>query len=241
MYSKSFWFATFALGVLCAAACSVSAPWRNEPVTREVNLVFVMRDNLLYVPSVEIDGHAGRFLVGTAQPSTVFDTQFARTVGERPIHSLQLNERQSLEFSGVVADLRGVADAIIGANVWDSHAVTIDYRAGLLTYQQEGIHPELMTVFRYSDQPMITISVDGKSIQAIVDTTSPDTVVLPGEKSERRNGRVQVAGTDFGMIDIRAGGVSAARIGNRLLSKFLVSIDYGRREVGLWRDPRIAL
>jgi hypothetical protein len=50
-----------------------------------------------------------------------------------------------------------------------------------------------------------------------------------------------IAGTDFGNVDIALGDVSSARAGNRLLSKFLVSIDYGQREVGLWRDPRIGM
>ena len=48
-------------------------------------------------------------------------------------------------------------------------------------------------------------------------------------------------GTDFGSIDVRLADVSTPRVGNRLLSKFLVTIDYGQREVGLWRDPRTGL
>jgi hypothetical protein len=39
-------------------------------------------------------------------------------------------------------------------------------------------------------------------------------------------------------VDIRRADVAAPHVGNRILSKFLVTIDYGRREVGLWRDPR---
>jgi hypothetical protein len=50
---------------------------------------------------------------------------------------------------------------------------------------------------------------------------------------------VRVASTDFGAIDVQYANVSHARIGNRLLSRFMVTIDYGRRVVGLWRDPRI--
>jgi len=48
-----------------------------------------------------------------------------------------------------------------------------------------------------------------------------------------------IAGTDFGNVDVKFANVAQPRIGNRLLSKFLISIDYGKREVGLWRDPRI--
>ena len=47
-----------------------------------------------------------------------------------------------------------------------------------------------------------------------------------------------LAGADLGTLDIRLADVSDARIGNRILSKYLVTIDFGKREVGLWRDPR---
>jgi hypothetical protein len=50
---------------------------------------------------------------------------------------------------------------------------------------------------------------------------------------------VSIAGTDFGPTDVRYANVAHPRVGNRLLSRFLVSIDYGKRIVGLWRDPRI--
>lgn len=196
-----------------------------------------MRNNLLYIPSATIDGRPGTFLFGSSEPTSVLDPHF----GSGASHTLQLNERQSLRLTSINADLHGIADGIIGADTWGSAAVTIDYRAGLLTLQREGIHPELMTLFRYDDQPTITINVDGHDVSAVIDTTSPDTLVLAGSATGRRNARVQIAGTDFGTIGVRAGGASVPRVGNRLLSKFLVSIDYGKRVVGLWRDPRIAL
>ncbi len=239
MYSKSSRQATCVLTLLFAAAC-VSLPWRDEPVGQEVNLVFVMSNNLLVLPSATIDGRSGRFLFGSAEPRTVLDPHFANGIA---VHSLQLNSRQSLRFTPVILDLHGVGDGIVGADVWGAHAVTIDYRAGLLTFQQEGIHPELMMVYHYTNEPRINVTVDGASVPAIVDTASPDTLVLPraGAAAERRTAHVQIAGVDFGNVDVRFGDVAAARVGNRLLSKFLVSIDYGQRQVGLWRDPRTAL
>jgi hypothetical protein len=72
----------------------------------------------------------------------------------------------------------------------------------------------------------------------VVDTTSPDTVILPSTTNGRGTARVNVAGVDFGTTDIRYANVSRARVGNRLLSRFLVTIDYGKKVVGLWRDPR---
>ncbi len=242
MYSKSPRHATCALAVVFAMGCSTAMPWHDEPIGQEVNLAFVMRNNLLYLSSTTIDGRAGRFLFGSAEPRTILDTRFAQTANGTA-HSLQLRARESIRFTPVVLDLRGVGDGIVGSDVWGPHAVTIDYRAGLLTFQREGIHPDLMTVYRYADEPMVNVTVDGRIMSAVVDTTSPDTLVLPraGAAAERRAARVLIAGVDFGNIDVRFADVSAPRVGNRLLSKFLVSIDYGRRQVGLWRDPRVAL
>lgn len=240
MYSKFSCHATCALLLLFAAACSSVLPWRNEPIGGEVNITFVIRNNLLFLNGASVDGRPGRFLIGSSQPRTIVDPKFVPDGGP---HSLQLNQRESLRFAPVVADLHGLADAIVGTDVWGNHAITIDYRAGVLTFQREGIHSELMVVYKYAEDPTINVAVDGRLVSAIVDTTSPDTLILPrtAAASERRTAHIQIADTDFGNIDIRTADVATPRVGNRLLSRFLVSIDYGRHQVGLWRDPRIAL
>lgn len=240
MYFKLPRHATCAAAVLFAVACSSGLPWRNEPIGSEVNLAFTLKNNLLFLTSATLDGHAGRFAFGSAQPQTVLDSKFA-SLGSQ--HSIQLNSRESVRFAPAIADLHGIADGIVGADIWDGHAITIDYRAGLLTFQKEGIHPELMTIYQFADAPMINVVIDGRTTPTIVDTTSPDTLVLPrlGTPGDRRTARVQIAGIDFGTVDVRLADVAAPRVGNRLLSRFLVSIDYGRRQVGLWRDPRTAL
>lgn len=232
MYSKSPLIAT---GLLCALAAScISLPWRNEPVGQEVNLAFTMENNLLFLSSATIDGKPGRFLFGSAEPRTVIDPSFLRG----STHAFQLGDKQSVRVQSVEMPLQGVGDAIVGADVIGTHAVTVDYVSGLVTYQKEGIHPDLMTVFSYANEPTINVSVDEKSTAAVVDTASPDTLVLPGAPG-RRNAHVQIAGTDFGSVDVRLANVSKPRVGNRLLSRFLVTIDYGRKHVGLWRDPRV--
>jgi hypothetical protein len=240
MYSKTLSAAIASvLSVLFWASCSVNLPWANEPVGQEINLAFVIRNNLLFLPSATIDSRTGQFLLGTAAPHTVVERTFAGSQGSRQMQ-LELDEKESLRFTPDLIDMRGVADAIIGADVWGTRAISIDYASGLITYQKEGIHPELMTLFRFDAEPRVNIVVDGKEIAAIVDTTSPDTLIVPrGSAPEsRRKAHLQLAGADLGTIDIRLADVSAPRIGNRLLSKFLVTIDYGKREVGLWRDPR---
>jgi len=239
MYSKSILIATCALAV--CAAC-VSLPWRNEPVGTEVNLAFTVEKNLLFINSATIEGRPGRFMLGTAQSRTVVDATFAQSIRIpwRGRLALKIGEKQSMAFTPLVADLHGVGDAILGADVWGSRAVTVDYHAGLLTYQKEGIHPESMTVYRFTGEPMINVDVDGRTFSAIVDTSSPDTLVLPRgkESAHRTTARLRVGGVDFGTVDLAIGDVATPRVGNRVLSKFLVTIDYGRKQVGLWRDPR---
>ena len=61
------------------------------------------------------------------------------------------------------------------------------------------------------------------------------------EEPGRGTARINVAGADFGSIDVGYANISMAHIGNRLLSRFLVSIDYRQHVIGLWRDPRIPL
>jgi len=239
MYSKFPCHATCALALLFALGCVSALPWQNEPVGNEVNMAFAIRNNLLFLDGATIDGRHGRFLIGTVQPQTMIDPKFA----VEGLHSVQLNQRESFRFTPVLTDLGGIADGIFGRDIWGGHAITIDYHGGLLTFQKEGMHPDLMIVYEYADDPMINVVVDGRKTPAFVDTTSPDTLILPraGGPAGRRSVHVQIADTDFGNIDVRFADVSAPRVGNRLLSRFLVSIDYGKRQVGLWRDPRIPL
>jgi hypothetical protein len=241
MYSKTLAIAIATL--LLLASCSSSLPWANEPIGEEVNLSFIVRNNLLFLPSATVDGRPGQFLIGAAGARTALDPHFTAALprsvrsGER---MLQLNEKESLRFTPVEIDLHKVADGIIGADVWGNRAISIDYTSGLLTYQKEGIHPELMTIYRFAAEPRVNVVVDGKTIPAIVDTASPDTLTLPRGTAAagRTHARIQLAGADLGDVDVNLADVGEARLGNRILSKFLVTIDYGKREVGLWRDPR---
>jgi len=219
------------------AACTSMTPWRNEPLRDEVNLGFTLEHNLVTLSSVTLDGRPGRFVLGTAAPRSVVDPAFANP---RRTHVLQLTRKETLALPSPHAmSLGGVADAIIGADAWRGRAITINYQNGLVTYQKPGIHSALMTLYRFSNEPMIEITVDGTRRNAIVDTSSPDTLVLPGTPDARGKVSVQIAGHDFGTVDVKYANVAQARVGNRLLSRFLVTIDYGQRLVGLWRDPRI--
>jgi hypothetical protein len=224
-----------AITLLASVSCVRYLPWQNEPAAPEVNLAFTLERNLVELQSVRINNRTGRFLLGSAAPRTVVDPRF---VGAGP-YALQLTEKETVRLSPSQLDLGGVADAIIGVEPWRARAISIDYRSGLVTFQKDGIHTGYMKVFRYDDAPMIYVNVNGRDVAAIVDTTSPDTLVLPRAERGRGVARVIIGDTDFGTIDVGYANISRARVGNRLLSRFLVTIDYGKRVVGLWRDPRI--
>ncbi len=222
---------------MLAAACSGLTPWRDEPSRPEVNVAFTLERNVVELSNVRIDRREGRFILGTALPRSVLDSHFA--VAPRPDTVLQLSEKETLRIDPVAQDLHGVADGIIGADAWRRAAITIDYRAGLVTYQKAGVNRSYMTVFRFQAEPVIVVAVNGRETSVIVDTSSPDTLVLPGTDG-RGTVDIAIAGTKFGPTDVRYLPDAHPRIGNRLLSKFLVTIDYRNRLVGIWRDPRIA-
>ncbi|HEX9161724.1 MAG TPA: hypothetical protein VF980_08465 [Thermoanaerobaculia bacterium] len=207
-----------------------------------MNLAFTLENNLLFLTTATINNAPGRIFFGSAYPRTMIDPAFADRVRSSR-YALHLNQRDTLPFTPLIIGLGGIGDAALGADVWGSHAVTIDYRSGLLTYQKDGMHPDYMTLFRFENVPRIIAEVNGRQLPVIVDTALPDTIVLPrgDAAAARRKARVAIAGTDFGVIDIAFADVTDARVGNRLLSKFLLSIDYGRRQVGIWRDPRIPM
>ncbi len=240
MYSKLKAIATAAVA-LSWIGCAPVLPWHDEPVASEVNIAFTIHNNLLFLSTPTIENHRGRFFLSTASARSAIDPQFAATLQARPPFTFAISEKESLRVEPVVVSLGGTGDAMFGADVWGRHSITIDYHAGLVTYQKQRMEPAAMTLHRFSGAPAVLIDVDGKKVEAIVDTALPDTLVLPAAKPSRGTAHVQMGGTDFGTIDVQYASVAQPRAGNRLLSRFLVSIDYGQRVTGLWRDPRIPL
>ena len=227
-------FAATLAALLLATACASRLPWKNDMPTPEVNLSFTLERNLIELRTVRLNNRTGRFLLGTAAPRTVIDPRFSAS----RTNLLQLSENETLRLATSSLDLHGVADAIIGIEPWSTRAVSIDYYGGLVTYQKDGIHSGHMKIFRYDDAPMIYVNVNGRDVAAIVDTASPDTITLPRPEPGRGMARITSPATDFGNIDVGYANIARARVGNRLLSQFLVTIDYGKHVVGLWRDPR---
>ena len=221
----------------CQSALDRTVSARAE--RQEVNISFTIEQNLLRLHTITIGARQGRYVLGTAHPRTVIQPAF---IGDEPRRlDLALNDRQSVSIEPIYMELGAVGDAIIGFDAWERNAVTIDYLKGLVTYQTDGIHTDGMTLYRFQDEPAIAVMVNSRRVPAALDTASPETLILPrgSAAAGRTSVDVEIAGTVFEDVDVLLADVSRARIGNRLLSKFLVSIDYGQRQVGLWRDPRV--
>ena len=236
MLSESVLRARLLIAVVFFAACSSTLPWNDAPPPDEVNLSFMLQNNLLFLPSAKVNGHPGRYFFGSATPRSVLDP---RAVPHTTAYALTLGDRATLPLNPLFMDLHGAGDALIGADAFAQRGVTIDYRAGLLTYQKAGMHSAYMTLFRFSTEPAVDVTVDGTRMSAVVDTASPDTITLPAEKEHRGRAHVTIGTSDLGTVDVHYASVGQPRLGNRLLSKFLIGIDYQNRVVGIWRDPRI--
>ncbi|MGH9456537.1 MAG: hypothetical protein ACRD2J_02740 [Thermoanaerobaculia bacterium] len=199
-----------------------------------------LETNLLMVEAT-VGGLDGTFLIGTAHPATVLDDELAVSSGRRGRVHVRLGNRFSARVRPERADLGGIADGILGADLWRDRSLTIDYVKGLVTIGNDA--DPLMEGLRQSFElvPRVPILVDGAEVSAVVDTANPDTILLPqatfGEPGRRRVD-LQVGVTRIPGVDARVAPIDEVRLGNRILSRFLVTIDYANREVALWPYPR---
>ena len=219
------------LGIVAFAAVAACANWPWLKETEELNLVVHFDRN---VPTVEgvVAGKPMRFVIGLGQSASVIDPQSDPTSG--PV-VVTLGGRRSLRIQPAVLPLRGVADGILGADAWRKKVVTIDYDKRLLSIRPTATDMRDSLRFTYSTVPAISVAVDGRPVRAIVDTAIPDTLLLPASGTVRRERHEISIGRDRFFEDVRVGGVSEARVGNRLLSRYLVTADDRHRTVSLWR------
>jgi hypothetical protein len=210
-------------------------PWRHE-VSDASTHVFQLENNLPYLRA-SVDDRPVRMILGTASPATILDGALARSFGLREggTISLALGNR----VRSVVPDtasMRGVADGIIGADAL-GEVITVDYRSQLISLRP-ALPPEYVDhfVYAFTGPPAIDLTVDGVLHRAIIDTTLPDSLILPARQWSGSRGNATLAiGDDRFVIDIASGPVQEARVGNRILSRYLVTIDYPNRRSYLWR------
>jgi hypothetical protein len=231
--------ALVALIALSAAGCSV--PWRGEK-RDEVNVAFQLEKNLPII-SVDVNGVPGRFLISSALEATTIAPKFAARIGPRPFlgHRFIIAERVAIRLSPAVRPLALPIDGILGMDAFRGTAISIDYAAQLLIIELTPHDRRGMTVVPFSTIPAVPVTIDGRAGVAIVDTASPDSIVLPavrGSSGKRTEVELTVDGHAIGRTDAALADTVIPRLGNRVLSKFLVTIDYRLQQVALWpRQP----
>lgn len=225
--------ALIAAGVVAIVSACSHLPWQEER-PNENNVSFDFRQNLPVIDA-SIGGRAIRLIVGTATPVTLLSPELMRNGPT----SVLLRGDVTLQIRPEVLQvpLGTVADGILGADALEKNVVTIDYAKRLLILGSQRSQPTDMAHFAYSGAPRVPVVIDGDEMPALIDTASPDTITIPGPRDERLQTTVVIAETTM-TESVRVMPGATARIGNRLLARFLVRIDYPRQRVSVWHDPR---
>lgn len=230
--------------LIAFVATSCSLPWNITPDERELNVGFKYQSNEIRLASVTIAGREGNFLLATAHPRTIVDPGFVKRerIDMRNV-SLRLGHRQRVRVRPALLPLDRLADATIGADAFEHEAITIDYAKEMLIVRHVADLTD-MAAYSFAGVPNVPVTLNGVPERAVVDTLVPDTLIVPSRLAGRHEGRMNVSlsvgGVTFPSVDARVADVDDIRLGNRILSKFLVTVDYSRNVIGLWRDPRAA-
>src|ERR1051326_8307293 len=105
MVSKSKLRARTVVCALLLSSCASMLPWHDAPPADEVNLAFIVQNNLLFLPTATINGRRGRYFFGSANARRVIDADFAARLGITP-SNVQLGDRATLPFTPIALDLR---------------------------------------------------------------------------------------------------------------------------------------
>lgn len=213
----------------------------------ERNVAFRIEKNLPVVDA-EIDGHPVSLVIASALPTSVIGGERAREIGFEP------SWRRSRIFFGNLAGTRVTpmvleldsvipAQGMLGADAWRGRTLTLDYRRRVAILTPPGPVLEGFYSWSFKGPPRISITLDGIVVPAIIDTALPDTAVVPESLLEdtgdrRQNVDLEIAGLEFEDLDVLTAPIGDIRIGNRILSHFIVQIDYDHRTVALWPDAR---
>ena len=228
-----------ALAVLSLAACA-SSP---EPDMPEDNVGFFLSNNLPCLRA-EVNGTSTTLVIATALPRTAIGYDLKQ---DNASARLLLGSTLVTSVRPTALELNSIpADGLLGADAFRGRIVTIDYFRGLLTLAAwPRPRPELTPWDFAGGPPRVPVTIGGQRTLAVVDTALPDTAMVPPELLEAQSGgraevSMEVAGIRFDNLDVAVAPIANPRLGNRVLSRFLITIDYAREKVGLWPDPRTA-
>lgn len=220
---------------ILALSCTSSLPSGNEK-----NLAFDIDRNQLVLEQLTIDGHEGRFVAGSIHEQTLVDETFADRhdlAGQSSamiMVSSTWHERTDIR----VVDMGEEIDAIVGSDLLGP-VIAIDYRNQLITrFTHAPDELEQSKIHRWRATPSYPLKLAGKVELGVIDLASPDTLTVPsslleGYGCERCRVDVEIGGVHFDDLDILRADVEDIRIGNRVLERFLVVIDYRNRKTTL--------
>lgn len=232
----------------CALIVACSLSGCSSPQF-ERNVAFRVQSNLPIV-DVELEGSPATFVIATALPNSVIGGEKARAIGfeqSRWRSRVFFKNLAGTKVAPLVIELHDAipADGLLGADAWRGRTLTLDYRRGLVILAPPGPIPEGFHSWSFKGPPRISVTLNGIVLPAIVDSAIPDTAIIPealldenGGTGPRRTVDLEIAGVRFDAIDVLTAPTGDIRIGNRLLSQFLVRIDFDHRTVALWPDSR---
>jgi len=213
----------------------------------ERNIAFRIEDNLPVIDA-QLEGHPVRMVIASALPNSVIGGERARAIGydsSRHRSRIFFGNLAGTKVNPVILELdRAIpADGMLGADAWSGRTLTIDYRRRVAILNPPGPIAEGFYSWSFKGPPRISVYLDGILVPAIVDTALPDSAIIPevlldDEPGRRQNVDIEVAGVRFDDIDVLTAPTGDVRIGNRILSRFLVRIDYDHRTIALWPDNR---
>lgn len=220
---------------LCALLLSPiscrSLPWNNQ--TPKTNLVFELRRGQPIVRA-GIGGVEGRFVVGSAHQRTL-----VRESGSSGVVSL--GPRTTVRVEPQHAPLQTNADGILAIDVWrQTGTLAIDYARGVITLGGEASYEDASPE-RFETLPTVSLFIEGVPLRAVVDTSYPGGLLLPeSTRSERTSTSAVIELNGIRTeVPLQWADVPEARIGNALLQRYLVIIDFRERMIALWPDARL--
>ena len=225
------------LALPLAIACSI------DPGIPEDNVGFFLRSNLPCVRA-EVNGLDATLVIASALPKTAINSSLR---GDSAGTRILLGSTLITYVRSAGLDIAEIpADGFLGADAFRGKTATLDYARGVLIISDWPKVRREVTPWSFAGgPPRVPVRINGQETWAIVDSALPDTAVIPAEFldagfGERATVELEVSGVQFDDLDVAVVPVAVPRLGNRVLARFVVTIDYAHEMVGLWPDPRTA-
>ena len=134
---------------------------------------------------------------------------------------------------------RRIPYGAIGRSFFDGHPVTIDYGAGVITFDESADAATCLPLDVREGMLRVKASIDGHEYVLLVDTGAQVSLIAPAHFAENATvygghsgyraesiviDGLELGGTDFVRMDIGAGGFDGI-LGQDVLSRYVVTID----------------